>query len=107
MCPDADRPQMKAAPQFNCERLDALPLYVNIMSLKIGEQVALIDAGFREQSPNPDFGWLAEDLRLLGIKSEQIITGFLSHAHPDQLDGFVNKGKPACTNAQIYLLLEE
>ena len=69
------------------------------MGLKIGEELALIDAGFREQSPNPDFGWLAEDLRLLGIKSEQIITGFLSHAHPDQLDGFVNKCKPACTNA--------
>ncbi len=69
------------------------------MGLKIGEEVALIDKGFREESPNPDFGWLAEGLCLLGIKSEQVTTVFLSHAHFDQLDGTVNKGKPACTNA--------
>lgn len=107
MWPEADRPQMEAALEFNRERLDALPLYVNIMGLKLGDEVALIDAGFGEQNPNPDFGWLAEGLRLLEIKPEQVTTGFLSHAHSDHLDGFVDKGKPAFTNAQIYLLQEE
>ena len=51
---------MKAALEFNRERLDALPLYVNIMGLRIGDEVALIDAGFGERHPNPNFGWLAE-----------------------------------------------
>jgi hypothetical protein len=68
---------MKAALELNRERLDALPLYVNIMGLKIGDEVALIDAGFGERHPNPNFGWLAEGLRQLGIKPEQVTTGFL------------------------------
>jgi len=107
MWPDFDRPKMKAALEFNRERLDALPLYVNIMGLKLGNEVALIDAGFGEQNPNPDFGWLAEGLRLIEIETEQVTTGFLSHAHSDHLDGFVHKGKPAFANAQIYLMEEE
>lgn len=107
MWPEADRPKMKDALSFNRERLDALPLYVNIMGLKIGEEVALIDAGFGECHPNPNFGWLAEGLRLLGIKPEQVTTGFLSHSHSDHLDGFVNNDTPAFPNAKIYLLQEE
>jgi hypothetical protein len=69
MWPEADRPAMKEALIFNRERLDALPLYVNIMGLKIGDEVALIDAGFGERHPNPNFGWLAEGLRQLGIRA--------------------------------------
>ena len=107
MWPESDRPKMKAALEFNRERLDALPLYVNIMGLRIGDEVALIDAGFGERHPNPNFGWLAEGLRQLGIKPEQVTTGFLSHSHSDHLDGFVDDGKPAFPNAKIYLLQEE
>jgi glyoxylase-like metal-dependent hydrolase (beta-lactamase superfamily II) len=44
---------------------------------------------------------------LLGIKPEQVTTGFLSHSHSDHLDGFVDNGKPAFPNAKIYLLQEE
>jgi hypothetical protein len=104
MWPESDRPVMKAVLEFNRERLDALPLYVNVMGLKIGDEVALIDAGFGERHPNPNFGWLAEGLRQLGIKPEQVTTGFLSHSHSDHLDGFVDNGKPAFPNAKIYLL---
>ena len=107
MWPESDRPVMKAALEFNRERLDALPLYVNVMGLKIGDEVALIDAGFGERHSNPNFGWLAEGLRQLGIKPEQVTTGFLSHSHSDHLDGFVDNGKPAFPNAKIYLLQEE
>jgi hypothetical protein len=107
MWPESDRPIMKSALEFNRERLDALPLYVNIMGLRIGDEVALIDAGFGERHPNPNFGWLAEGLRQLGIKPEQVTTGFLSHSHSDHLDGFVDNGKPAFPNARIYLLQEE
>ncbi|MEN9537602.1 MAG: hypothetical protein RLZZ178_1599, partial [Verrucomicrobiota bacterium] len=107
MWPESDRPTMKAALEFNRERLDALPLYVNIMGLRIGDEVALIDAGFGERHPNPNFGWLAEGLRQLGIRPEQVTAGFLSHSHSDHLDGFVDDGKPAFPNAKIYLLQEE
>ena len=72
MWPEADRPTMKDALVFNRERLDALPLYVNIMGLKIGDEVALIDAGFGERHPNPNFGWFAEGLRQLGINPNRL-----------------------------------
>lgn len=107
MWPESDRPRMKAALESNRERLDALPLYVNIMGLKIGDEVALIDAGFGERHPNPGFGWLGEGLRQLDIKPAQVTTGFLSHSHSDHLDGFVDNGRPAFPNARIHLLREE
>jgi len=107
MWPEADRPVMKDAMVFNRERLDALPLYVNIMGLKIGKEVALIDAGFGERHPNPNFGWMAEGLRQVGVTPDQVVAGFLSHSHSDHLDGFVDRDKPAFPNAKIYLLQEE
>jgi hypothetical protein len=107
MWPEADRPVMKDAMVLNRERLDALPLYVNIMGLKIGKEVALIDAGFGERHSNPNFGWMAEGLRQLGITPDQVVAGFLSHSHSDHLDGFVDRDKPAFPNAKIYLLKEE
>ncbi len=107
MWPESDRPKMKESLVFHRERLDALPLYVNIMGLKIGEEVALIDAGFGERHPNPNFGWLAEGLRQLGIRPEQVTAGFLSHSHSDHLDGFVDNDRPAFPNAKIHLLRQE
>jgi glyoxylase-like metal-dependent hydrolase (beta-lactamase superfamily II) len=107
MWPEADRPKMKETMIFHRERLDALPLYVNILGLRIGDEVALVDAGFGERHPNVNFGWMEEGLRSLGIKREQVTAGFLSHSHSDHLDGFVDRDKPAFPNAKIYLLKEE
>lgn len=107
MWPESDRPKMKDALVFNRERLDALPLYVNVLGLRIGDEVALIDAGFGERHPNPNFGWLAEGLKTLGIRPEQVTTGFLSHCHTDHLDGFVLGDKPAYPNAKIHMLKAE
>jgi predicted porin len=41
---------------------------VNILGLRIGDEVALVDAGFGERHPNVNFGWMEEGLRSLGIK---------------------------------------
>lgn len=107
MWPAEDRPVMKAAMEFNRERLDALPLYINVLVLRRGEEVAVIDAGFGIRHPNPNFGWLEEGLKAIGIKREQVTAGFLSHSHSDHLDGFVDGERPTFPNAKIYLLQAE
>ncbi|MCE9553697.1 MAG: MBL fold metallo-hydrolase [Planctomycetes bacterium] len=107
MWPAEDRPVMKQAMISNRERLDALPLYINVLALKLGDEVALIDAGLGERNPNPNFGWLEAVLRSLDITREQVKVGFLSHAHGDHLDGFIHGQKPAFPNAKIYLLQQE
>jgi glyoxylase-like metal-dependent hydrolase (beta-lactamase superfamily II) len=106
MWPVEDRPKMKAEMERHGERLDVLPLYVNVLVIRSGKEVALFDAGFGKGN-NPRMGWLQEGLAAVGISPDQVTAGFLSHAHSDHLNGFVQNGKPAFPNAKIYLLEEE
>jgi glyoxylase-like metal-dependent hydrolase (beta-lactamase superfamily II) len=107
MWPRQDRPRMKEALVLNRVRTDAIPLYINVLGIRAGDEIALFDAGFGARHPNPTFGWLEEGLRGLGIKREQVTAGFLSHAHADHLDGFVDGTAPTFPNAKIHLLQEE
>lgn len=106
MWPEEDRPKMKEQMERHGERLDALPLYVNVLALRSGKKVAIFDAGFGKGG-NPEMGWVMEGLESVGIAPGDVTTGFLSHAHSDHLNGFVRQGKPAFPNAEIYLLEEE
>ncbi|QJE95449.1 MBL fold metallo-hydrolase [Luteolibacter luteus] len=106
MWPEEDRPKMKEAMQQHGERLDSLPLYVNVLVIRSGNDVALFDAGFGKGG-NPQMGWLNDGLAAVGISPDQVTAGFLSHAHSDHLNGFVHQGKPAFPNAKIYLLEDE
>ena len=106
MWPVEDRPKMKSEMERHGERLDTLPLYVNVLVIRSGKDVALFDAGFGKGN-NPKMGWLQEGLAAVGISPDEVTAGFLSHAHSDHLNGFVSNGKPAFPNAKIYLLEEE
>jgi glyoxylase-like metal-dependent hydrolase (beta-lactamase superfamily II) len=106
MWPVEERPKMKAEMERHGERLDVLPLYVNVLVIRSGAEVAIFDAGFGNVN-NPRMGWLKDGLAAVGISPEQVTAGFLSHAHSDHLNGFVEDGKPAFPNAEIYLLEEE
>lgn len=106
MWPQEDRPKMKAEMERNGERQDLLPLYVNILVVKSGKDIAIFDAGFG-RGRNPEMGWLMDGLASVGIAPEDVTAGFLSHAHSDHLNGFVSQGKPVFPNAPVYLLEEE
>ena len=106
MWPEEDRPAMKTWLEQRGERLDGLPLYINILVVRIGGEVVIFDAGFGERE-NSEVGWVARALREIGIAAEQVTAGFLSHAHADHLAGFVHQGKPAFPNAAIHFLPEE
>jgi ClpP class serine protease len=62
-----------------------MTLYINILLLRKDKEVILIDAGFGERHPNPNFGWLAEGLRQLGIKPEYVSYGeYKTEGNPDE-----------------------
>lgn len=88
------------------DRLDGLPLFINILLLRRGREVVLFDAGF-PAGPNPDLGWTFDAIRSVGIKPEEVTMGLLSHAHADHLGGFVREGRPAFPNAALHFLPEE
>ncbi len=82
------------------ERVDGIPLYVNVLVLRKGREVVLCDAGFGLRT-NPNIGWLADGLASIGITPDQITHTVLSHGHSDHIGGFVTAGKrpsptPAC-----------
>lgn len=106
MWPQEERPRMKEEMTRHGEPLGTLPLYANILAVKCPAGVLLFDAGFGKGN-NPKMGWLQEGLASVGISPAQVVGGFLSHAHADHLNGFVNQGQPAFPNAEIYLLEEE
>lgn len=106
MHPESERPAMRAEMVRHGESLDAIPLYVNLLVVKSGNEIALFDAGFG-QVKNPRMGWLQDGLAAAGIAPEKVTAAFLSHAHADHLNGFVRDGKPAFPNAAFHLLPEE
>jgi len=107
MHPETERPHMKAALQAVSEPTNTFPLYINLLVLRIGREVAIVDAGFGDVS-NARLGWFRRGLAQIGIAPEEVTAGFLSHAHGDHIDGFVTRaGQPAFHNAAIQALRAE
>ncbi|MEX2382161.1 MAG: MBL fold metallo-hydrolase [Opitutales bacterium] len=107
MHPEEERPNMKKALSAVGEPPDKLPLYINLLVLRIRNEVTIIDSGFGEVE-NPRLGWLREGLEQIGIHPDQVTAAFLSHAHVDHINGFVTpNGKAAFPNAAIHALQAE
>jgi glyoxylase-like metal-dependent hydrolase (beta-lactamase superfamily II) len=106
MWPEADRPAMREDLVAHSERTDGLPLYVNILVVKSGNEIAIFDAGFG-RGRNPEIGWVSDALTQIGIAPEKITAAFLSHAHADHLNGFVAANKPVFPNAALHCLRAE
>lgn len=107
MHPKEEHARMKEALSAVGEPLNRLSLYINLLVLRIGNEVAIIDSGFGEVK-NPRLGWLMRGLAEVDIAPEQVTAAFLSHAHVDHIDGFVDpSGKPAFPNAAVHALKAE
>ncbi len=106
MYPEDQRPTMKTVLEHEIEPTDFIPCYINVLVLRWGNEVVVIDPGFGVDS-RPRFGWLADGLAQIGITNEQVTAAFLSHAHIDHIGGFVAGGKPALPNAAVYVLQTE
>ena len=106
MWPVEDRPAMKDDLVARGERTDKLPLYVNILVIKVGNEIAIFDGGFGP-GKNPNMGWVAEALASIGIGPEQVTHAFLSHAHIDHIGGFVTENRVIFPNAGLHCLKAE
>lgn len=106
MWPEAARPAMKADLVTRGERTDALPLYVNILVLKLGNEIVIFDGGFGP-GKNPNSGWVGQALADIGIAPEKVTHAFLSHAHSDHIGGFVTGNRAIFPNAAMHCLREE
>jgi len=106
MWQDTDRPAMKDNLGRHGERTDALPLYINILVVKVGREIAIFDAGFGPKK-NPEIGWVAAALNTAGIDPAKVTHAFLSHAHSDHIGGFVTENKTVFPNAALHCLKAE
>jgi glyoxylase-like metal-dependent hydrolase (beta-lactamase superfamily II) len=106
MWPETERGAMRDDLVAHGERLDALPLYVNILVVKVGNEIAIFDAGFG-RGRNPETGWVADALAAIPIAPEKVTHAFLSHAHADHLNGFVTGNQPLFSNAALHCLKAE
>ena len=106
MWPEEARATMKEDLIARGERTDLLPLYVNILVVKVGNEIALFDGGFGP-GKNPNSGWVAEALASIGILPEKVTHTFLSHAHIDHIGGFVNGNKASFPHAALHCLKAE
>ena len=88
------------------ERTDVLPLYVNILVVREGNEVAIFDGGFGP-GKNPNSGWVGESLASIGIATDTVTHAFLSHAHIDHIGGFVTGNTRILPNAAVHCLKEE
>ncbi|MFT6793855.1 MAG: glyoxylase-like metal-dependent hydrolase (beta-lactamase superfamily II) [Rubritalea sp.] len=106
MYPESERENMAQALKEQSEPLDHLPLYVNILVIKKGNEIALFDAGFGAPEKN-NRGWLVSGLEQIGIEPDDVTHTFLSHTHSDHIAGFTTDGKPTFKNAAFYITPEE
>lgn len=106
MWPDSDRGPMREDLMAHGERTDALPLYVNILVVKLGNEIAIFDAGFG-RGRNSETGWVVEALNSIPIAPDKVTHAFLSHAHADHLNGFVTGNRPLFPNAALHCLEAE
>ncbi len=106
MWPVEERPAMLGWLEKRGERTDGIPLYINLLVVRMGKEVAVFDAGFGVTG-NENLGWFARGLEMAGIRREEVTAGFLSHSHADHLNGFVKDGRPFFPNAAIHVLPEE
>jgi glyoxylase-like metal-dependent hydrolase (beta-lactamase superfamily II) len=106
MWPESERAAMKDDMTAHGERTDLLPLYVNILVVKKGNEIVLFDGGFGP-GKNPNSGWVGESLASIGIAPEKVTHTFLSHAHSDHIGGLVTGNTMIFPNAALHCLKAE
>lgn len=106
MWPPDKRDAMADTLRTKGERTDGIPLYVNVLVLRLGKEVVLFDSGFGVRS-NPNIGWVADGLASIGIAPDQVTQAILSHGHSDHIGGFVSDGRIIYPNAALRVLKAE
>jgi glyoxylase-like metal-dependent hydrolase (beta-lactamase superfamily II) len=82
---------------------DHVKIALNILVIRNGRQVILIDAG-AGATMGDQAGWLLPNLEIAGIQADQVTDILLTHAHSDHIGGVITAaGKLAFPNAHVYM----
>lgn len=106
MWPPAQQAEMSKALVALGERPDDMTLYINILLLRYGKEIIIIDAGFGPHA-NTDWGWLADAMDSVDISFGDVTHALLSHAHMDHIGGLTSGSKILFPNASVHVLREE
>lgn len=80
---------------------DALTLDVDVLLVRTGERVVLIDAGMGSLAPTT--GRLISNLAKVGIAPAQVTDVIITHGHADHIYGLVASGASAFPNAKVRM----
>ena len=87
------------------KNLDTADDYFNILLLKIGEEVVLVDSG---EGGNPKGGQVVESMAHAGIAPEDVTLIVITHAHGDHILGLLsNDNKSVFPNAKYVITRPE
>jgi glyoxylase-like metal-dependent hydrolase (beta-lactamase superfamily II) len=104
--PDAKPEELKALMGAAVKDGDVFTPDVNVVMVKSGSDVILIDAGASAMAPTS--GKLMESLKAAGTDPGSITKVIFTHAHPDHLFGAMGAdGKPAFANASFHMAENE
>lgn len=106
MWPPAEQAEMSRALVALGERPNDMTLYINILLLRHGKEVIIVDAGFGPHN-NTNWGWLANAMEFIGISFVDVTHALLSHSHTDHIGGLASGGIIHFPNAAVHVLREE
>ncbi|MBM4109405.1 MAG: MBL fold metallo-hydrolase [Phycisphaerae bacterium] len=82
---------------------DRVTLYVNVLCVRMGGEVVLIDTG-NAPGRGPTSGLTAAHLAAAGVPPDEVTAIFISHAHPDHVGGLVSAdGGLVYPNARCFI----
>ncbi|MCF6404986.1 MBL fold metallo-hydrolase [Chitinophaga filiformis] len=100
---DAPQQEVNQLLESNFRSTKAIDLGMNILIVKKGKDIILIDTG-AGYGFGPDSGWLPASLKDAGIHVNDVTQIVITHAHPDHIGGlFSQDNKLIFPNAQVYM----
>ncbi|SDF81737.1 MBL fold metallo-hydrolase [Chitinophaga filiformis] len=100
---DAPAAEVNKLLEDNFRSTKAVDLGMNILIVKKGKDIILIDTG-AGYGFGPDSGWLPASLKDAGIHVNDVTQIVITHAHPDHIGGlFTRDNKLVFPNAQVYM----
>lgn len=101
--PEATPEEFAGVMREHYQPADRVTLYVNVLCVRMGPEVMLIDAG-NAAGRGPTSGLTAANLAAAGIRADEVTAIIISHAHPDHVGGLTNAdGSLAFPNARCFI----